>query len=127
MTLMPSVVGQPNLEHNRPCIQIRIQTSIEPIVSHLLKSRMLEILSAGRFAMHYAAGHRHRQVVQLLLDKGIDVEARDDSQRTALFNATIHGRKRIAHLLLEKGADASQITAADGAMRFTAKPSPLKF
>jgi hypothetical protein len=41
-------------------------------------------------------------VVQLLLDKGIDVEARDDSQRMALFNATIHGRKRIAHLLLEK-------------------------
>ena len=33
-----------NLEHNRPCIQTRIQASIEPIVSHLPKSRMLEIL-----------------------------------------------------------------------------------
>jgi Ankyrin repeats (many copies) len=48
----------------------------------------------GRTALHWAAQEGHRAVVELLLEKGADVEARDNDGRTALHFAESKGNKQ---------------------------------
>jgi ankyrin repeat protein len=44
-------------------------------------------------------------VVRLLLEKGADVEAKDNNGGTALYRAAGSGHEAMVRLLLEKGAD----------------------
>jgi ankyrin repeat protein len=55
----------------------------------------------------YAADHGHKEVAELLIAKGADVNARDDVGRTPLHIAAIYGYKEIAELLIAKGADVN--------------------
>lgn len=43
--------------------------------------------------------------VRLLLDQGVDIDARDEHGQTALMNAAHAGQEELARLLIEKGAD----------------------
>jgi ankyrin repeat protein len=43
----------------------------------------------------------------LLLDRGADIDARDDSGATPLYNAASWGRRDVVELLLARGADVS--------------------
>lgn len=45
------------------------------------------------------------KLVKLLLERGVDLEARDQKKRTALIAAASGGRTGIVKLLVEKGAD----------------------
>ena len=47
----------------------------------------------------------HEAVVKLLLEKGADIESKDDYGRTPLSWAAEGGHKAVVKLLLEKGAD----------------------
>jgi ankyrin repeat protein len=49
----------------------------------------------------------HTEIVQLLLEKGADVNAKNKYGRTALIYATERGYTEIVQLLLEKGADVN--------------------
>src|ERR1039457_3059798 len=49
----------------------------------------------------------HREVVQLLLDRGADVNARDRDGKTALHGASRFGHREVVELLLEKGIDVN--------------------
>jgi len=46
-----------------------------------------------------------RQLLQTLLDEGVDVDSRDAAGRTALMLATLHGRADAVSVLLSYGAD----------------------
>ncbi|KAI9888491.1 MAG: hypothetical protein M1814_006882 [Vezdaea aestivalis] len=48
----------------------------------------------------------HETITKLLLDKGADIEAKDNYERTALHLAAENGHEAVVKLLLEKGADA---------------------
>ena len=61
--------------------------------------------------LSFAAGAGHDQVVQLLLDKGVDVNAQSDTDKSALQEACINGYDQIVQMLLDRGAD---IHAQDG-------------
>jgi len=68
----------------------------------------------GLTALHYAVRQGNVEAVDVLLDKGADVNAVSADHTTALMLATINGRFDIAKHLLERGADPAIATAAGG-------------
>ena len=63
--------------------------------------------AASEGALREAAGLNERDLVEWLLDAGVDVNAADATGVTALHTAAINGRTDIADLLLVRGADAA--------------------
>ena len=61
--------------------------------------------SNGGTALTVAAQSGHLAIVQLLLEKGADIEAKDILKETALMKAVRGGYFGIVQLLLKKGAD----------------------
>ena len=60
----------------------------------------------GRTPLHLAAESADGDIVKLLLDKGVEVNAKDDeSGFTALHHAARFGNKNIAEVLIARGAD----------------------
>ena len=47
----------------------------------------------------------HKEVAELLIDKGADVNAKDEWGSTPLHYAALKGHKEVAELLIDKGAD----------------------
>jgi hypothetical protein len=64
--------------------------------------------------LHVAVANGHKDVVDLLLRRNADLEARTDNGVTLLHEAAAFGNKEIAASLLERGADTQ---AADNAGR----------
>ena len=71
-------------------------------------------LQAQAGELHDAAGNGDTVKVRQLLEKGTDVNAKDDKQWTPLHLAASHGHYEIAKLLIEKGADVN--TRGNGEM-----------
>ena len=57
--------------------------------------------------MHQAAVKRRNGVVELLIGKGLDVNAKDEDGDTPLHYTTDQGQKEIAELLIARGADVN--------------------
>lgn len=67
----------------------------------------------GFTPLHCAAESGKKEMVALLLDKGADINARNDIQNTPLHEAAWHGHLETVKFLLEKGANPN-LTAVDG-------------
>jgi ankyrin repeat protein len=66
--------------------------------------------SQGHTALQFAALLREVEIVRMLLEKGADVNAKDNSRSTALHWAIGTGKPRsveVVRMLLEKGADVN--------------------
>jgi len=61
--------------------------------------------SEGRTALHHASDCGHEVVVGLLVEYGVDADARVNNGYTALHLAANHGHAAVVRLLLERGAD----------------------
>lgn len=61
--------------------------------------------------IHYAASAGHAKIVRMLLDAGVDIEAKTRDGMRALDNAVITMRKEVLALLIEAGADAGTSTS----------------
>jgi hypothetical protein len=57
--------------------------------------------------LHVAALTGHKDIAELLLAKGADVNAKSNGGLTPLHQAAYHGHKDLAELLLSKGADVN--------------------
>ena len=76
--------------------------------------------------MHYAAGYGFKEIAELLIAEGADVDAKTTTGGTPLFNAA-GNNKEIVELLIANGADvnaqvvpgAHQFTVGDTALDFT--------
>jgi ankyrin repeat protein len=61
--------------------------------------------SSGYSPLHWAAIDGHREVVELLLDRGAEVNGRTTFGNTPLHLASRAGRLEAAKLLIDRGAD----------------------
>jgi len=61
--------------------------------------------SSNTTPLHAAASSGHVDVVQFLLDKGADINSKDQYGQTPLHDAADNGQKRMAKFLLDNGAD----------------------
>jgi ankyrin repeat protein len=66
----------------------------------------------GCTPLHCAARYGHKEVAELLIAKGADINAKDTQGWTPIYLAMYQDRKEIAKLLLSKGGDVSLHTAA---------------
>ncbi len=66
----------------------------------------------GCTPLHCAARYGHKEVAELLIAKGADINAKDTRGRTPIALAINQGRKEMAKLLASKSADVSLHTAA---------------
>ncbi|KAK1884191.1 Poly [ADP-ribose] polymerase tankyrase-1 [Dissostichus eleginoides] len=62
------------------------------------------IISAGSTPLHLAAGYNRVRIVQLLLQHGADVHAKDKGGLVPLHNACSYGHYEVTELLLKHGA-----------------------
>lgn len=59
----------------------------------------------GRTPLSWAANQRNDTLVQLLVEKGADIEAKEEDSQTPLLRAAMYGNEAMVRLLVEKGAD----------------------
>ena len=60
---------------------------------------------SGRTPLHNAARKGHKEIAELLIAKGANLDAKDKDGTTPLHITTLFGHKEIAELLIAKGAD----------------------
>ena len=57
--------------------------------------------------MRYAAAYGNINIMKMLLDKGISVDARSDYNQTPLMAAASFGQTQMAEFLITKGANVN--------------------
>ena len=72
----------------------------------------------GRGPLHYAASSNHPEIIQLLIDAGIDIDVRTDYDTTPLFDAASPSSIDAARKLLQLGADPNIPVTYDGSTAF---------
>jgi Ankyrin repeats (3 copies)/Ankyrin repeats (many copies) len=66
-----------------------------------------ELDSDGRTALFWASEYGHEKVVQILLERGADINARGRGYSNALYTASEGGHEKVVQMLLERGADVN--------------------
>ena len=66
-----------------------------------------QIISSPESALLEAAQRGDVEVVRKLVDTGVDLNVRNDIERTALIVAALNGHAEIAQILIDAGADAN--------------------
>ena len=90
-------------------IQAAKDGNIEAVKQHLAKDTDVNAKSGpvGRTPLHEAALRGHKEVVELLIDKVADVNAKNWDGLSPLHYAALTGRKETAELLISEGADVN--------------------
>lgn len=68
----------------------------------------------GRTPLHAAANFNHREIAELLITRGAEIDPRNDKGVTPLFLATYNDNRDVVEMLISKGADIN-FKAGDGA------------
>jgi len=74
----------------------------------------------GVTPLHHLAARGHKEIVELLIDKGADVNAKGGIGQTPLHQAALAGHTEIAELLIANVADVNAKVALGPNQGFTA-------
>ena len=90
----------------------------QPACARLLIAHGADVRAVARNPMavtplHSAAASQEIEVARLLLEKGAEVDARQEGGFTALHAAALHGDEALSELLLSRGANPA-LKAANG-------------
>jgi len=120
---------------NQPLWLAAQQGNLEEIRRELAAGARIDAKAEdGATALFYAAEHGHTQVVELLAERGAevnvvaDIEVGDRSYRvTALGAAALGGYADIVRVLLKQGAEVPQyMVVSDRLSRFSSRPGVLE-
>ena len=103
------LVGCGNPEADRALIDATEAGDIESIKQHLAAGADVNATDeVGRTPLHYASANGHKEVAELLISKGVDLNAKDNNDGwIPLHYAVVNGQKVTAELLITKGADVN--------------------
>ena len=89
--------------------------NIEAVKRHLATGTDVDVKGGWMVItpLHMAALNGHKEIVELLIAKGADINAKDDSEWTPLHWAADEGHKEVAEFLIAEGADVNA-KAEDG-------------
>ncbi|MDA7520662.1 ankyrin repeat domain-containing protein [bacterium] len=93
-----------------PDISIHIATrssNIEAVKQHLAAGTDVDARDEGGVPLRYAAETGHKEIAELLIANGADVNAKGELGETPLHDAAQAGQKEIIELLIAKGADVN--------------------
>ena len=117
--LFSSLFGGKDTPTNIPIIDAVFTKNKDTIEAALARSSNINEKdpSTGNNAMHFIAKKGHYQyppadIPTLLIDRGIDINATNMENKTALEISLLSGWQKIAMLLLDRGADRSVVTDA---------------
>ena len=82
----------------------------EAVKKHITAGTDLNKKRNGMTSLHYAALYRHKEIMNLLVVNGANVNAKDERRTTPLHRAALTGKKEVAKLLIANGADVSAMT-----------------
>ena len=87
---------------------LRLSGNIEAVKQHLAAGTDVNAKASNGTPLHLAATFGHKEIAELLIDKGADVNAMGGLLGwTPLHWAASEGRKEVAELLIAKGADVN--------------------
>jgi ankyrin repeat protein len=83
--------------------------NIEAVKQHLADGADVELkcMKCGGSVLGHAAGGGHKEISELLIAEGADVNAKSMRGRTPLHSAALNGHKETVELLIKKGADVN--------------------
>jgi ankyrin repeat protein len=83
--------------------------NIEAVKQHLAAGTDVDVKGGwlGGTPLHYAARDSHKEIIELLIAKGADLNAKGSIGQTSLHDATERGHKETAELLIATGADVN--------------------
>ncbi|KAJ5506485.1 hypothetical protein N7453_005442 [Penicillium expansum] len=92
----------------RTAIHYAVENERISAVEEIVQQFHLEVINLGdnfgRTPLHWAADKGYKDILQLLLDNGADVDARDSSKQTPLSRSARRGWEECVLLLLRRGA-----------------------
>lgn len=105
-------VDRPRADGNKTALYLACEKGYEDIVKLLLKRKADAAICDSETDKKYspltiAASNGHLAVVQALLKSGINIEARDEENRTALYAAAANGKLDVVKYLCESKAQVN--------------------
>ena len=87
-------------------INVKVRQTIKNSIKHsTTRSLMSVTIFKGITPLHIAVDLKNARIVQLLLDRGADLECRNKDEKTPLISAAATGNPAIVRMLLNKGSD----------------------
>ncbi len=82
-------------------------------------------MHTGKTLLHIAALNGYKDIAEILVNKNIDVNVKDNSGKSPLYYAAKYGHRKTAELLLERGAKENDMKKNYGSS-FLLKKSSMK-